>query len=48
MEWADAHAPTLDEIEKLAMDAFASLPDEFRSLTGNVVFMVQGVPRERT
>jgi len=44
MDWTDAQAPSLDEIEKLAVDAFASLPEEFRSLTGDVVFMVQEFP----
>ena len=46
MEWANASAPTLDEIEKLALESFASLPEEFRSLTGNVVFMVQELPEK--
>jgi predicted Zn-dependent protease with MMP-like domain len=44
MDWTDAQAPTLDEIEKLAVEGFASLPDEFRALTGDVVFMVQDFP----
>ena len=44
MDWNDAVSPTLDEMEALARDAFAGLPDEFRSLTGDVVFIVQDFP----
>jgi predicted Zn-dependent protease with MMP-like domain len=44
MDWTNTQAPTLDEIEKLAVEAFASLPEEFRALTGDVVFMVQDFP----
>ena len=42
MNWKEA--PTLDDIEALARDAFAGLPEEFRALTGDVVFMVQDFP----
>ena len=41
MNWNDAVAPSLDDIEAMAVEGFASLPQEFRTLTGNVVFMVQ-------
>jgi predicted Zn-dependent protease with MMP-like domain len=41
MDWKDATAPTLDDIEILAREAFAGLPAEFRALTGEIVFMVQ-------
>jgi predicted Zn-dependent protease with MMP-like domain len=44
MDWTEALAPSLDEIEQLAVGAFATMPDEFRSLTGGVVFMVQEFP----
>ena len=44
MDWKDATAPTLDDIELLARDAFAGLPAEFRALTGDIVFMVQDFP----
>jgi predicted Zn-dependent protease with MMP-like domain len=44
MDWTEAQAPTLDEMERLAMESFAGLPDEFRALTGDVVFMVQEFP----
>ena len=44
MNWAGAAAPTLDEFETMAREAFASLPDAFRSLTGDIVFVVQDFP----
>ena len=44
MDWKDATAPTLDDIELLAREAFAGLPAEFRALTGEIVFMVQDFP----
>jgi len=42
--WTEANAPTLDDIETLAREAFAGLPEEFRALTGEIVFMVQEFP----
>jgi predicted Zn-dependent protease with MMP-like domain len=44
MDWTRAEAPTLDDIETLAREAFASLPKDFRVRTGDVVFMVQDFP----
>lgn len=46
MDWTRSEAPALDDIETLARDAFASLPEEFRNLTGEIVFMVQDFPDE--
>lgn len=36
--------PSLDDIEALARAAFAALPEEFRALTGGIVFAVQDFP----
>jgi predicted Zn-dependent protease with MMP-like domain len=44
MDWTDTQAPALDDLERLALEAFAGLPEEFRALTGDVVFMVQDFP----
>ncbi len=44
MNWTEAEAPSLDDIEALATGAFANLPEEFRRLAGDVVFMVQDFP----
>jgi predicted Zn-dependent protease with MMP-like domain len=46
MDWTEALAPSLDEIEQLAVEAFSTLPVEFRTLTGGVVFMVQEFPEK--
>jgi predicted Zn-dependent protease with MMP-like domain len=43
-DWTNSEAPTLDDIETLAREAFAGLPAEFRQLTGEIVFMVQDFP----
>src|SRR5436190_11369687 len=41
MDWNQTHAPALDDLERLASRAFIDLPDEFRTLAGDVMFMVQ-------
>ena len=38
------HAPTLDDLAALAEAAFAALPVEVRSLTGDVLFRVDDFP----
>jgi predicted Zn-dependent protease with MMP-like domain len=48
MDWADAQSPSLADIEALARAAFAGLPQEFRALTGAIVFMVRDFPDEDT
>ena len=39
-------APSLDQLEALAREAFARLPQEFRDLTGDMVFFVQDFPED--
>jgi predicted Zn-dependent protease with MMP-like domain len=46
LDWTEAEAPSLDDIERLAREAFAGLPKEFRALCGDLVFMVQDFPDE--
>ena len=41
-------APTLDEIEVLAREAYGSLPGSFRELAKGVVFRVQDFPDPET
>ena len=41
-------APTLDEIEALAREAYGSLPGSFRELAKDVVFRVQEFPDPET
>ena len=38
--WADAAAPTLDDIAELAHAAFNALPPHLRALAGEVVFQI--------
>ncbi len=44
--WARRGAPTLDVFETLAREAFASLPEEFRALTGEVQIRVTEFPED--
>ena len=39
-------APTLADVERLADDAYARLPEEFRALTGMVVIRVEDFPTD--
>ena len=45
---AEARAPSLDEIEALAREAFGDLPDAFRRLCEGVVIHVVDFPDEDT
>lgn len=44
--WSNLRAPSLDDLELLARDAFAELPAEFRELTGEVEIRVSDFPEE--
>jgi predicted Zn-dependent protease with MMP-like domain len=46
MDWTGFEAPSIDEIERLARDAYAKLPEKFRALCGDVLFMVQEFPSD--
>ncbi len=46
MDWTEIESPSLADIEALAHAAFAGLPQEFRVLTGGIVFLVQDFPDE--
>ena len=39
-------APSIDEIERLAREAYTKLPEKFRALCGDVLFMVQEFPSD--
>ena len=47
-DWAEQSAPSLDDFEIIAAEAFAALPEEFRALTGHVPCMVTDFPDEET
>jgi predicted Zn-dependent protease with MMP-like domain len=44
MDWRDQQAPSLDDLQALASEAFEALPAEFRALTGDIIFVVQDFP----
>ena len=48
MHWSDAHAPSLDHIERLARASFEELPPEFRELVDDIAFVVEDFPDEQT
>lgn len=47
-DWKGAAAPDIDVFARLAEEAFARLPDPFRSLAGEVVFQVEDFADEET
>ncbi|HEX7792012.1 MAG TPA: metallopeptidase family protein [Afipia sp.] len=44
--WQSAKSPTLAEMETIAHEAFARLPDRFRKLCENLVIQVDDFPSE--
>ncbi len=45
-DWASRHAPTLEEVELLARQAYAHLPERFRELSGQVIISVAEFPTD--
>ncbi|KAA0969390.1 metallopeptidase family protein [Aureimonas fodinaquatilis] len=45
-DWAHCMAPSLEEIEQIAIVAYAALPVEFRSLCGDIQLHVADFPDE--
>lgn len=43
-DWRDRHSPSISTFESLAMEAYGHLPEEFRSLTGNLVILIEDFP----
>ncbi len=48
IDWAQAGAPTLADFERMAEEAYARLPKEFRALCDGVVIKVEDFPDEET
>jgi predicted Zn-dependent protease with MMP-like domain len=44
--WADRQAPSLEDFDVLARDAFEHLPDEFRIMTGEVSIIISDFPED--
>ena len=47
-DWTDRMAPSLEDFEIMAAEAFAGLPTEFRALVGEVPCVVTDFPDEET
>jgi predicted Zn-dependent protease with MMP-like domain len=47
-DWSGAHAPSLEDIERLAEGAYARLPENFRRLSEGLVIQVADFPDEET
>ncbi|BDA86787.1 Zn-dependent protease [Aureimonas sp. SA4125] len=45
-DWGRRMAPSLEEIEALALEAYAGLPQEFRRLSGDIQFIVADFPED--
>jgi predicted Zn-dependent protease with MMP-like domain len=46
LSWRPVKAPSLEELEALAIEAFQRLPDEFRALCQGVVVRVDDFPAD--
>ena len=44
--WRDQLSPSLEEFELMALEAYAHLPEEFRTLTGEVVIQIAEFPTD--
>lgn len=44
--WQDQLSPSLEEMEFLALETYATLPDTFRDLTGEIVIQVAEFPTD--
>ncbi|WP_428031037.1 metallopeptidase family protein [Ancylobacter sp.] len=45
-DWLKRGAPSLGDMEEMAEEAYARLPDEFRALCGNLVIRVEDFPTD--
>jgi len=44
--WQDRQAPSLDDIQRMATDAFAHLPGDLRRLCGDIIIQVAEFPQD--
>ncbi len=44
--WNEQLSPSIEEFEMMATEAYAHLPDEFRTLTGEIIIQVAEFPTE--
>lgn len=45
-DWPNRHAPSLEVIESLAIEAYAGLPENFHALCGDIRFHIEDFPEE--
>lgn len=45
-DWAGRFSPSLDEIESITINAYAHLPEEFRTLCGEIIIEVAEFPED--
>ncbi|MBB5700996.1 putative Zn-dependent protease with MMP-like domain [Ochrobactrum daejeonense] len=46
-EWARRFSPSLDEIESIAIEALAHMPEDFRTLCGDLIIQIADFPDEQ-
>jgi predicted Zn-dependent protease with MMP-like domain len=46
LDWQEVKAPSLDDMEAIAQDAFSRLPENFRALCEGVIIRVEDFPSE--
>src|SRR5262249_37772398 len=44
--WDDQLSPSLEELELLALETYAHLPEEFRKLTGEIIILIAEFPTD--
>jgi len=44
--WHDQLSPSMEEMEFLALEAYAHLPEDFRKLTGEIVILIADFPTD--
>jgi predicted Zn-dependent protease with MMP-like domain len=47
-DWSEAHAPSIEDIERLAEAAYARLPEAFRKICEELVIQVVDFPDDET
>ncbi len=45
-EWSTHLSPSIEELEMLAAEAYANLPEEFRKLTGEIIIQIAEFPTD--
>ncbi|MBP0437544.1 metallopeptidase family protein [Tianweitania sediminis] len=45
-QWHDQLSPSIEEFEMLALETYAHLPQEFRTLTGEIIIQIAEFPTE--